>query len=400
MRANGTIRKQLTSDQSDSHPRWSPTSNTIVFQRGGGEAKEILTINSDGSGQKVIVKASNGGYVMYPSWSPNGSQIVFVSNSGTVGSSQLRVVNADGTGLTTIAPSVTEASDPVWSPDGKLIAYDTSGIAIYALSDIKVTNLAGTNDTNLTSASGTHNFSPSWQRLGSAPTPAPRPIPVPAPTTTSPSASNCAPYIVIDSRGSGETGGLSPPGSAFVNKFRKLKAPARVSVIPNPYPAVGWTSFLGAVLQLPAGYHESVAAGSTWLRSELSQLGTACPHAKFILTGYSQGAQVAGDVYQRRSYPKVLGVVLFGDPYFNSRDSKVDQGSFVRGLNGNLGTRPVFGATMRGHVRSYCHNHDPVCQGPLSFAELALYRFTRHSNYDDSRLAEPEDAAVYFAGLG
>ena len=104
---------------------------------------------------------------------------------------------------------------------------------------------------------------------------------------------------------------------------------------------------------------------------------------------------MTGDVYHNGPGRNVSGAVLFGDPYFNHRDRAADLGSAVgSGLDGLLGTRPLFGGRR---ALSYCHQHDPICQGPLSFTEIALYRFTRHSNYAD--LGEPEQAAQYFAPL-
>jgi hypothetical protein len=232
--------------------------------------------------------------------------------------------------------------------------------------------------------------------LGGGSTVPTRTTPTPTPT---PPAAQCLPYIVIDSRGSGAAYATSPPGAKFVAELKRLKGDANVGVIRNPYPAVGWTAFLGAVLQLPAGYHRSADAGEKWLRDELAKETKTCAasHTRFFLTGISQGAQIAGDIYQRGSYPAVVGVALFGEPYFNNRDAYIDRGDYERGLSGTLGTRPIFDKGRRSHVLSFCHKHDPVCQGPLSFIELARYSFSRHANYD--KLGEPERAAQYFANF-
>ena len=174
---------------------------------------------------------------------------------------------------------------------------------------------------------------------------------------------------------------------------------------------MGAWSFAGAFLQLPRGYHNSVAEGTRSLRETLAREAGPCgPATKFYLTGYSQALrQAAADVFQRgasytthywggASLLNIVGVALFGDPYFNSFDGVVDRGSFVRGLDGNLGTRPVFDRVRRPHVMSFCHRFDPVCQGgALTGAEVALFRFSRHNNYDE--LGEPERAARYFAKL-
>src|SRR5947209_3841375 len=87
-------------------------------------------------------------------------------------------------------------------------------------------------------------------------------------------AQGCVPYIIIDSRGSGEAQGtLSPPGQHFISEWKKLHPGAVVSVIKNPYPAVGsgkyGFTFVGAVLKAPAGYYKSVVAGEQWLENEL-----------------------------------------------------------------------------------------------------------------------------------
>jgi hypothetical protein len=57
----------------------------------------------------------------------------------------------------------------------------------------------------------------------------------------------------------------------------------------------------------------------------------------------------------------VDAVILFGDPYFNGGDRKHDSGSFSGRRDGVLGKRPAFNTSAL--VRSYCHSHDPVCQG-------------------------------------
>lgn len=135
----------------------------------------------------------------------------------------------------------------------------------------------------------------------------------------------CADYIVIDSRGSGERGGLSSPGAVFYPTFRAAvlshERSAKVAVIPNGYPAWGSVpTMISALAKLPQRYHQSVVEGKKWLSGQIGTLLTNCPDSKLVLTGYSQGAQVTGDVYQNASSKRIIGVVLFGDPKFNSAD--------------------------------------------------------------------------------
>ena len=203
--------------------------------------------------------------------------------------------------------------------------------------------------------------------------------------------SSCTPYLIVDSRGSGEPlNTLSPPGARFVAEWNKLHPGVFTPVIKNPYPAVGWTSFPGAGAKVPGRYHASVVEGKNFLGQFLRRQASACRGQKLLLTGYSQGAQVTADDVQDNQVSVIFGVALFGDPYFNSRDP-VDRGGFSYGRNGWLGQRPLFVYSQREHVLSYCHYHDPVCQG------AGLYGDSQHTNYD--KLGEPEQAAQYFTQL-
>jgi hypothetical protein len=202
---------------------------------------------------------------------------------------------------------------------------------------------------------------------------------------------------VIDSRGSGEAAGaISPPGFKFFQEFQRLHPSAFVRLVANDYPAAGGFSLVGAAVKVPLAYHASVVTGKNWLSRTISTTATTCPQTKMFLTGYSQGAQVTADVYQNGSTPHVLGIALFGDPYFNSDDAIADRGSFRLGRHGGLGTRPLFSSASRGHVLSYCHDRDPVCQEPLGPLDYRfLFRF--HDNYD--KLGEPALAAAQFTRL-
>lgn len=208
---------------------------------------------------------------------------------------------------------------------------------------------------------------------------------------------SCSQYIVIDSRGSGERGGLSAPGAVFFPTFRaavlRRDSSARVSVILSGYPAWGSIpTLISALAKLPQRYHKSVVEGKNWLGNQVARLLASCPDSKLVLTGYSQGAQVTGDVYQNTSSKNILGVVLFGDPKFNSADPAARGGK--SGLDGALGTRPLYGTAPGkpsvGHVLSYCHDRDPVCQGVSRLRYGSRY----HSYYDTG---EPQAAANYLA---
>jgi len=194
---------------------------------------------------------------------------------------------------------------------------------------------------------------------------------------------DCPDYFVIDSRGSDEEiNHMSSPGASFGAALHGLHPGSYVETYTNPYPAVGKLHFVGAVLKLPTGYYNSVKDGKRWLKSKIGALANLCPDAEVYLTGYSQGAQIVGDVYQQGYWPTVKGVVLFGDPYFNSHDP-ADRFGFnskkkvKTGLGGALGTRPLFSGLEAGRVLTFCHQHDPVCQ---HYTGLVPHLFTEHKN--------------------
>jgi len=215
----------------------------------------------------------------------------------------------------------------------------------------------------------------------------------------------CPRYLIIDTRGSGEPlNTVSPPGKRFVEAWRGLHPTARTQVVTNPYPAPGWRSFTRAGLKLPGAYHSSVVKGKQWLAQFLTLVARQAPACaeppRILLLGYSQGAQITADVVQQHgvdlvkgAISQILGVALFGDPYFNSLDP-ADRGGFERGRNGWLGKRALFQPFLRKHILSYCHAHDLVCQGLLHNGKWLT---SQHRNYDSR--GEPYEAARYFTTL-
>jgi hypothetical protein len=241
-------------------------------------------------------------------------------------------------------------------------------------------------------------------------------------------------YLVIDSRGSGESyppspntpkldselhkwpGGLentslhdaSPPGEAFAAKLQKLYPGSVVAVLGNPYPAVsvaGWPVLLkttgigafvngvGALFHIGklGAYTGSVHDGTQWLERTVQQEVASCPSTKIILTGFSQGAQATADFYQRditaAEKSHVAGVVLFGDPYFNPADKQVDRGTAsatVLGFHGLLGKRRLFG-NSNAKILSYCEMWDPICDADPNkeawLAQLALFNKVHTRSY-------------------
>jgi Cutinase/PKD domain/von Willebrand factor type A domain len=217
--------------------------------------------------------------------------------------------------------------------------------------------------------------------------------------------SGCPDYIFIGARGSGESYDASHPiqslGSPVAATYNALVSDLSGSAVrivadpvPNPpYPAKGVFGSLAtdltgisAGLGLPVGYHDSVDKIEPWVDQEIATQSSACPDAKFILSGYSQGAQGVADSLQRDINPAVvLGAAFFGDPYFNGK-SAGDWGSFDPGRNGVLGVRPKYASSIASKVFSYCHGDDPVCQGIEKCTIICVpqpVHFDRHTDYPD-----------------
>jgi hypothetical protein len=186
----------------------------------------------------------------------------------------------------------------------------------------------------------------------------------------------------------------------------------------NPYSAVGVFSWdwrqiangAGAITKLSGlglgAYHDSVVQGEGLLSAKLHSLIRTCGgKTAIVLAGYSQGAQVTADVFQRdlsdaeRSH--VSALVLFGDPYFNGGDRAVDRGSFSGRRDGVLGRRTKFASQGSTLILSYCHSHDPICQGfffrvgPTRTLDPGALTTQQHKNY--TSFGEPEDAAAQIA---
>jgi hypothetical protein len=219
---------------------------------------------------------------------------------------------------------------------------------------------------------------------------------------------SCASVAVLLQRGSGDVlgkdRGFGAPGLAFWSTFAPL-VPASTAWA-NPYNAVGVFSLnlkkfapqllngIGAGTKLSGlglgAYHDSVVGGETQLEQKLAQLVSECSKlTAVVLVGYSQGAQVAADVYQRdltaHERRMLAGVVLFGDTYFNRHDSTADRGSYSGRRGGLFGERPLFQGPAS--VFSYCHSHDPICQGvgerigPIPVVDPGSLTFKQHTNY-------------------
>lgn len=148
-----------TNNCNDFAPNFDPSGTLLTFYSpcdGGG--KEILTINTDGTGRKALTNTS-GCDNWFPFWSPDGKYILYTSDcGGTRGKYFIHRMEAQpNASRILLAPGCMGS----YSPDGSLIVFAT-----YCLDagDIWMMNADGSNLHALTSDG--HNRNPAWSPDG------------------------------------------------------------------------------------------------------------------------------------------------------------------------------------------------------------------------------------------
>lgn len=168
----------------------------------------------------------------------------------------------------------------------------------------------------------------------------------------------CAKYAIIASRGTGEDQ-RDPNGSR-----------ALVATVTQRVP--GGEAY---EVQYPAGmdFIGDPAKGVVDLVSHLSVTQLTCPNRKLVLFGYSQGALVAINALTSPeiafAVPSIRALIFYGNPYFRAGlpqdrgDAKTGRGigliKNVIPLSNSEIPLPLVPIT-----RDFCHEGDPVCQGP------------------------------------
>ena len=152
--------------------------------------------------------------------------------------------------------------------------------------------------------------------------------------------------------------------------------PAGVEIVPVPYYA---GIFPGVDKQT---LDESVAAGAAKLETAVRDFHSACPGAQLTLSGYSEGAVVAGDTLENLAaasdipHDKINGV-LYGNPRRDFGDG--GRGGVAGGMETNLPT-VLPGVTMKGGqkfgdiaVHNVCNENDGICNSTNMITNLAAF---------------------------
>jgi TolB protein len=126
IRVDGSHLRRLTDTGTDYGPVWSPDGTQIAFTRATANTFTIALMNSDGTGQRIIVNRHR--YYSYtPDWSPDGTTIVFTTfvDGGNSVIDSINVVTGEKKGIPIeFSPNTIEnAFLASWSPDGSRLAF-------------------------------------------------------------------------------------------------------------------------------------------------------------------------------------------------------------------------------------------------------------------------------------
>lgn len=197
----------------------------------------------------------------------------------------------------------------------------------------------------------------------------------------SPGSVACADVLLLAVPGTNETNAGADPAESrgllaqVTDPLEGQYSAARVRVYFVPYPAS---------VRDPL-YPTSVWRGVQRTSEVLARTSSRCPGTEFVLLGYSQGADVAGDVAARIGHhggpvapAAVAFVALVGGPQYDS-SAAATVGSVDGGV-GVLGGRPDGYGALRDRVVQVCAEGDWVCDPPQGgYSSLQQLREAMHN---------------------
>ena len=89
---------------------WSPDGSTLVFVRGGENARDIYRLDAETLSETRLTSSPSGTESLFPAWSPDGSEIVFASNRA--GNYGIYVMNGNGTNVRRLTDSAGNDASP------------------------------------------------------------------------------------------------------------------------------------------------------------------------------------------------------------------------------------------------------------------------------------------------
>ncbi len=133
MNPDGTHTRQLETYEKENHsPSCSPDGERIVFTNHFDGEVQVIVMNADGSGRKVVAEEKIGTSYpahAYPTWSPDGTQIIYASNPRGVfrdADYDIFIMDTEGFYNVQLIDNDGNDSDLAWSPDGEWLAFSLS----------------------------------------------------------------------------------------------------------------------------------------------------------------------------------------------------------------------------------------------------------------------------------
>jgi Tol biopolymer transport system component len=179
MDADGKHQTRLTDSPAidDASPIWSPNGDQIAFLSDrGGNGYEIYLMNPDGSNQRPLRTAANGGPINGANieWSPDGKRLKYETSGFDLGDIYVvEVVAAGGVGdsitppqkINANRPAGAEDTDAHWSPDGARFVFRSIACDFCLLTELYTMNADGTNRVPVTNDAGVES-APRWSPDG------------------------------------------------------------------------------------------------------------------------------------------------------------------------------------------------------------------------------------------
>lgn len=218
------------------------------------------------------------------------------------------------------------------------------------------------------------------------------------PLATPVSAASCDDIKIIFARGSGQTlddkeyqhlktelGSALAPRNDLSYSFYELGSTSQDG---HQYQAVGLDFFNVISAAVSAGtaasYGDSVKEGSFELTTYISSISTSCPKTKFVLAGYSQGAQAITISASKIDPSRIIYAATFGDPKLYLPEGEGIDPPACHGQNlsdyrayapncktarGSLGAKnPYAESGWSDKLGLYCNDQDLVCGAGLNLS--------------------------------
>jgi hypothetical protein len=204
------------------------------------------------------------------------------------------------------------------------------------------------------------------------------------PTTTQPPAYKCGTYHFFGLRGSDGPGNHATDGHGMGNEIDTTRLNLQKYFPALEYEAVPYYAIevnFTSPNYWNSDYHDSEYTGIVQLQKQLRTFFAQCKTTYAVIAGYSQGADVVGDVYgevfstlTNNERKQIGAVIMLGDPRFvyNKKLAKMDYGDFDPNHAGvfALGAPNPHGINYKllDNVFDICAKGDIVC----NFSEASL----------------------------